>query len=110
MEEVYKCLDEVILSIQNTKEYQRCISLKEQMNDNPEILSLVEEVKNCQKKYIRSGYDSKIKEELDELENKLNSIPVYAVYLENLMKVNEMIEYVKEHLNDYFDTLFQKKY
>ena len=106
MEEVFKRLDEVISCIQNTKEYQMCISLKKKMNENKEIVDLVEKVKVCQKKYIRSGYDSKIKKELEDLEECLNQIPIYAIYLENLSRVNKMIEYVKDSLNDYFDQLF----
>lgn len=110
MEDVYKALDEVIDCIQNTNEYQRCISLKEQMSQNEELVSLVEDVKKRQKQYIRSGYDSTIKKELEELEKKLNEIPIYTIYLENLSKVNEMIDYVRDSLNDYFYQLFNKKY
>ncbi len=114
MKEVYKALDEVITCIQNSEEYQTCISLKEKMKDNEEIRTLVEDVKKYQKEYIRSGYDSKIKEQLDDLEERLNTIPIYVVYLNNLTKVNERIDYVKDSLNDYVDKLFNtyniKKY
>lgn len=110
MENVFKCLDEVISCIQSTKEYQMCISLKEKMNENQEIISLIEQVKKSQKEYIRSDYNPLIKEKLDTLEKELNAIPIYAIYLENLSRVNEMIDYVKDSLNDYFDELFPKKY
>lgn len=110
MEDVNNSLEEVIKCIQNTKEYQKCIMLKEQMKDNLEITSLVKDVKKYQKQYIRSNYDKEIKETLDSLEKQLNDIPIYAIYLENLSKVNEMIEYVKESLNDYFYQLLNKKY
>ncbi len=110
MENVFKCLDDVIDTVQNTKSYQLCVSLQKQMKENTEITTLVHKVKEYQKKYIRSGYDCQIKEQLDELEYQLNEIPIYAIYLENLSKVNEMIEYVKDSLNDYFDDLFNKKY
>lgn len=110
MEEVFRKLDEVISCIQDTKEYQMCISLKEKMEENQEIMDLIEKVKLYQKKYIRSGYDLKVKEELNAFEESLNQIPIYVIYLENLSSVNEMIEYVKDSLNDYFDQLFNKKY
>ena len=80
------------------------------MDCNQEIKKLVTEVKVLQKKYIRSNYDIDIKNELNELENKLNSIPIYVVYLQNLEKVNYMIDYVKESLNSYFDKLLNEKY
>ena len=107
MEDVNKSLDEVIEVIQSTKEYQRCISLKEKMSHNEEIQSLVKEVKDYQKKYVRSNYDSSIKEKLDDLEKRLEEIPVYVVYLQSLEEVNHMIDYVRDSLNDYFDHLFQ---
>ena len=106
MENVYKCLDELLLFIQNSSEYQKCLSLKEKMKDNEEIQTLVADVKKYQKKYVQSGYDSKIKETLDDLEKRLSEIPIYVVYLENLSKVNEEIDYIRDSLNDYFDDLF----
>jgi len=105
MENVYSSLEDIIQYIQNTKEYQMCISLKEKMKDNEEIQSLVKDVKKYQKKYVQSNYHSEIKEKLDELEKRLSEIPIYVVYLDNLSKVNEMIDYVRDSLNDYFDKL-----
>ena len=107
MENVNKSLEELILYIQSTKEYQDCISIREKMDLNPEIKSLIEEIKKTQKKYIRSEYDKKIKEELDSLEKKLKDIPIYSVYLEKLEKVNDMISYVEDQLNTYFMNLYQ---
>ena len=109
MEKLNKSLDEVVLCIKNSKEYKKCIELKEKMKSNDEINSLVKEIKLKQKKYIRTN-DSNILSELNELEEKLNSIPIYHVYNENLEKVNYYINYVKDELNDYFIELLNKKY
>ncbi len=109
MEEVTKALDEVVSCIKESKEYQNCITLKKQMDENEEIKELVKKVKEYQKKYIRN-HDDNIKKELDILEKKLEEIPLYTVYLQNLEVINEKIEYVKDSLNDYFDQLLNKKY
>lgn len=109
MEELNRNLDEVVNCIKNSKEYKKCIELKSKMDTNDEINSLVKEIKLKQKKYIRSN-DSNILEELKLLEEKLNSIPIYHMYLENLEEVNNMINYVKDELNDYFQELLNKKY
>lgn len=109
MEKLNKSLDEVVLCIKNSKEYKKCIELKEKMKSNDEINSLVKEIKLKQKKYIRTN-DSNILSELNELEEELNSIPIYHVYNENLEKVNYYINYVKDELNDYFIELLNKKY
>ncbi|MBR3145880.1 MAG: YlbF family regulator [Bacilli bacterium] len=109
MEKLNKSLDEVVNTIKNSKEYKKCIELKEKMKSNDEINSLVKEIKLKQKKYIRSN-DSNILRELNELEERLNCIPIYHVYTKNLEKVNDYINYVKDELNDYFDKLLNKKY
>lgn len=109
MEELSKSLDEVISCIKNSKEYEKCIELKLRMDSNDEILELVKEIKLKQKKYIKNN-DSNILSELKELEEKLNNIPIYHIYLDNLDKVNYMIDYVRDELNDYFDKLLNKKY
>ena len=109
MEKLNKSLDELINTIKNSKEYKKCILLKEKMESNDEIKSLVKEIKFKQKKYIKSN-DSNILSELNELEERLNCVPIYHVYTENLEKVNEYIDYVKDELNDYFNKLLNKKY
>ena len=101
MEKLSK-LDEVVNIIKESKEYKNCIDLKNKMDSNEEIKLLVNKIKRLQKKYIRSSYDTSIKKELEEVEKELKEIPIYNIYLENLEKVNEMIDYVKDSLNDYF--------
>ena len=105
MESVKSRVEELVSYIQNTKEYQNCIQIREKMKNNLELQKLIEEIKDNQKKYIRSGYDTRIKEHLDSLEKQLEDIPIYSVYLENLERVNEMISYVQERLNDYFTNM-----
>ena len=108
MEELNNSLDEVIDYIKNTKEYKMCITLKEQMSDNDNLNSIINKIKRLQKQYIRTN-DFKIKDELTLLENELKEIPIYNIYNQNLNKVNEMINYVKDRLNSYFDQLLNNK-
>ncbi len=102
MEKLDKALEDVILEIKNSNDYLKCIELKKKMDNNKELTDLVEKVKKLQKKYVNSNYDSKIKEELDLVNSKLNDIPLYVMYLQYLEKVNGKIEFVKDSLNDYF--------
>ena len=77
------------------------MTIKIKMNNNTELINLIDKVKELQKKYIKTN-DNSIKEELDKCINELNSIPIYNMYMKNLDKVNEMINYVQDELNDYF--------
>ena len=68
-------------------------------------MTLIEEVKSLQKKYIKNSYDEKVKEELNKKINKLNKDNDYLTYNYYLEKVNEMIDLVKNELNDYFENM-----
>ncbi|MBQ6476849.1 MAG: YlbF family regulator [Bacilli bacterium] len=110
MEELYKSLDEVIECIKESPEYKDCLKIKKQMDSNKELVELIDKVKDLQKKYVKSNYDSKIKKELAKYESELNEIPIYNIYLSKLDEVNYKIDYVKDSLNSYFDNLLNKKY
>lgn len=96
-----KELEEVINTIINSNDYKSCIQLKEKMSTNKEICELVDKIKVLQKKYVRENGEE-VLEELKLLEERLNEIPIYVIYMQHLEKVNEMINYVKDELNDYF--------
>ena len=106
MENFYNSLEELINYIKSTKEYKKCIELKNKMMSNSDISKLMNDIRTIQKKYIRSNYDSSVKEELDKLNEELNNIPIYIIYCENLKIVNEMIDYVNDELSDYFYDIF----
>lgn len=106
MENVNQAIDEIVNYIKNSPEYKNIILIKKQMDTNDELNSIISSIKSIQKKYIRSGYDSKYKEELDRLHEQLNEIPIYVIYQNNLDVINQKINYIKDSLNDYFYHLF----
>lgn len=108
MDDLYNSLDEVIKSIKESPEYIKCNELKKQMSSNKEITELVNKTKKLQKEFIKTN-DLSIKEELDKTTKRLNEIPIYYTYNENLKLVNDKIEYVKDSLNDYFYKLFNEE-
>lgn len=109
MEELNKALDDVIFTIKDSKEYKKCTQLRKQMNDNKEIVRLIDEIKKLQKEYVKSNYDSDIKKKLDYVEEELYRIPIYVIYNQELNKVNEKIDYVRDSLNDYFYNLLNEE-
>lgn len=96
-----RAIDEVVEVITSSSDYKNCIELKEKMSNNQDVCELVEQIKKLQKKYVLEN-DDKILTELKSLEDRLNNIPIYAIYMQHLEKVNEMINYVKDELNNYF--------
>lgn len=102
VKQLNKALDEVIQCIIESNDYKECIRLKNAMSKNNNIINLVSNIKTLQKEYVRSNYDDTLKKELDEVEKKLLDIPIYSSYIQHLEKVNEMINYVRDELNNYF--------
>lgn len=109
MEKLNKNIDELIDIIINSKEYQTCINLKKQMSSNNELIVLINDVKNLQKKYIKSNYNDEVKQELIDKEDKLNQIPIYNIYNENLQIVNNLINIINDELNSYFYNKLNKE-
>lgn len=104
-----KELEDIVFYIKNSDSYKKCIELKEKMSTNVEIKGLVDSVKKLQKEYVRSNYqDDGIKKELNTLNERLNSIPIYVDYISNLSDVNNMISLVTDSLNDYFYKLLNE--
>ena len=101
-------LNFIINFITESDEYKNCVRLKKKMSSNRKICDLTSKVKSLQKKYVRSGYDDAIKKELDSTLEKLENIPIYVIYNQNLEIVNNMISTVNEEVNAYFFDKFNK--
>ena len=102
-----EALNEVINIIINSDDYKKCIELKNAMVSNEELVSLIEKIKKLQKKYVNTN-DQELLFELEKLEEELNNIPIYVIYMQYLEKVNEKIEFVKDELNNYFYEVLNK--
>ena len=76
-----EALNEVINTIINSDDYKKCIELKNTMASNEELVSLIEKIKKLQKKYVNTN-DQELLVELEKLEEELNNIPIYVIYIE----------------------------
>ena len=96
-----KAVNEIVTEITDSEEFKECIRLKEKMEESSEIKELVNTIKKLQQKLIKTE-DSSIREELEKVQDRLNSIPLYDSYQKKLTEVNNKIEFIKDELNDYF--------
>ena len=90
-----KALEELINYIKESKDYKECLKLKKVISENKELTV-------SQKKYVRSNFKEEEKILMDEKLNLLNTNKTYTLYLYYLNNVNNMIELIKDELNDYF--------
>lgn len=96
-----KELIDVIDTIKGSSDYLACIKLKDEMSKNSNLMELISRVKKLQKEYVKTK-NMDLKEELDECQQKLEQNPLYVTYINHLEKVNSMISYVEEDLNQFF--------
>lgn len=97
-----KALEKLINYIKESKDYKECLKLKKVISENKELTKLINEVRVSQKKYVRSNFKEEEKKLMDEKLNFLNTNKTYTLYLYYLNNVNNMIELIKDELNDYF--------
>ncbi len=100
--ETKKSLEELIDYIKNTEDYKQVIYLKKEIEKDKYLKKLIEEVRIYQKKYVKSSFDKKLKEELDNKLELLKGNKLFITYSYHLTKINDMIKLVKDELNDYF--------
>ena len=103
--ELNKNINDLVNYIKNTNDYKKCIQYKKLLDEDKEIKELIKEIKRLQKILVNTN-DLNIKEELDKLNKELYSKELFIIYNQYLDKVNYMIDYVKEDLNDYFYKIF----
>lgn len=97
---VNEAISQVVSVIQDSDDYQKCVELKKKIYNNKELMKLIRELKKAQQDYIKNG--SVDKSGVDSLTAQLYEFPIYVVYMQHLEKVNEMISYVEDDLNQFF--------
>ena len=107
--ELRESLKEIIDEIKLSKDYQDYLRIEEKMKENEEITNLIKEIKDLQKELVKKEYYQKdltsVKEEYESKLQKLNSYPLYVVYLESQRKVNEKLQYVRVEIQRFFDEI-----
>ena len=96
-----RAVSDIVSSIVDCDAFKECVRLKDKMSESPEIKELVAEVKRLQKELIKTG-DPEIRKELEKVEERLNSIPLYDSYQKKLAEVNQSLGFIQDELNDYF--------
>lgn len=100
--EILEKVDEIINYIENTKDYQQYLLIKEKMKDDLEINQLLDEIRVLQKK-LANHYNENLDEQLQEKTELLHNIPLYREYLNTLDEINNTFNIIENELNHYFE-------
>lgn len=99
--EISKKIDEIINEIENSKEYQKYLILKDKISKDKELTSLINKVRIAQKDYVHHLIK---KDELDDFTHELNDYPLYREYMNTLSEINNTYGIIELSLNNYFQS------
>jgi cell fate (sporulation/competence/biofilm development) regulator YmcA (YheA/YmcA/DUF963 family) len=107
--EINKSFDNLIDIIKDTTIYQEYIHILEQVKKNTDINETVKNIKDIQKKIVNEKYRGNditiLESELERINTKLNSIPLYQDYIESSKILNELVTSITSRLQTYLNDL-----
>lgn len=103
--ESLEILSSIISEIKESDEYKKVLLLKEEIDNDKDLVKLINDIKTLQKKYVNNKNDSDIKHELDMKNEELNKNSKFVEYNYYLDIVNKKIDLVRDKINDYFSNL-----
>lgn len=99
---ILKKIDEIILVIEESDEYQKYLCLKEQMQKDNNLIKLINEVKVLQKDVV---HHLEKKELLNQKITELNNYPLYREYSNVLFELNNTYSLLETMINNYFNNV-----
>ena len=101
-------LEELFNAIENSKEYQEYLKMKDILSKDKEIKKIIDEIKELEKKatYLENIGDDKYKEIDEEIKKKteiLNNKPVYQEYLNKMEEFNDELAISSNMINKYIE-------
>lgn len=104
-------LNDIKLMILNSKEYIEYSKNEEKLENNLEIKSVINEIKNMQKNIINKEYKKQDKEieefQVQNLFRELNSCSDYTEYIKSARNLNKYITDIKDNFENYFNELLK---
>ena len=103
--EILEKVDDIINYIENSKDYQKYLLIKDKMQNDLEINNLLNEIKHLQKKLANNEGNMDLKKELSLKNEILKNIPLYREYLNTLDDLNNVFNIIETRINNHFDKI-----
>ena len=97
--EIINKIDEIIKTIEESEVYKKYLFLQEEMKNNKKLNKLLNEVRVLQKDVVH--HVSK-KDELEQKMNELREYPLYLEYTNTLDELNNTYTIIENSINKYF--------
>lgn len=106
-DDVLLATDALVSAIKSSLLYQNHQQLCQALKKNKKAMALIEQIKTTQKQYVKSHFqEQEEKDILSSLQKELEEIPLYKAYQTSLDTINEVLEQMKEELNEKIETMF----
>jgi len=96
--EIKANIDELIIKIKENKVYKDYINLLEQVNNSNVIKELELDIREIQKKLVRTP-SIQLEEELENKKKELEEIPLYLDYKDALDELNNILLIIQDRFN-----------
>lgn len=109
--EVLEKIEELVDDVKQLDRYRRFQKVKDKMQQNQELMTLISSYKKCQQQLVKASYRKqrdeveKQEEQLRLLEEKMYEIPLYVEYI----SLQEELDLLFQQIKNYFDDYFMKK-
>ena len=108
--EIDESFDELIDAIKASDIYKNYRHILEQVNQNSDINSAVNNIKNLQKKIVKEQHSNNhnildLEKELNNKKEFLYNIPLYSDYIAASEELNELVNNIENQLQTYLNDL-----
>lgn len=104
-DKLHEKIDEMISIIQSSDEYKKYMEISSKMAQDEEIMTLIHEIKELQKKIVKEesiGHDINLLEE--DINKKIKLLEEYPIYLDYMYlqeDLNNTMQMIKESIEKY---------
>lgn len=107
--EILDKLDDIIRNIQEGNTYQEYQFLFQKLLKHEKADILIKKVKNIQKEMIKKEIKKEsildLETEMNSILEELNTIPLYVEFVSKQEELNQIYQFLKQSLDDYFFNL-----
>ncbi len=104
-DKLHEKIDEMISIIQSSDEYKKYMEISSKMAQDEEIMTLIHEIKELQKKIVKEesmGHDiNLIEEDINKKIKLLEEYPIYLDYMYLQEDLNNTMQMIKESIEKY---------
>ena len=99
-------VDNLVNYIKTSDEYNDYLFLTKKLSNNKKAVEYIDQIKRLQKEIIKKeikGDDiTSLEKEINYLLDELNKIPLYIDFINKQKELNEIYQYIKNRLDEYF--------